>query len=230
MAQRQKKPTTRSSRATPEKSGTGSSRGDSRPRGAAARRRSYSIGAPPGWVWLVAGVVSGALAFTALQYIQDGEDGLAILQPGSEEIPAESSARQDEENKKQSAQDSSERSYEFYDILMQDKVAIPKDEPSPSERRRSSPEDDVKRAPTLEQGYSYLLQAGSFRNKDDAEHLRASLALIGLPARIYTVELEDGQSWHRVRVGPIEEHEKIKQVRKRMEGNNIDPLLLRTEG
>lgn len=129
-------------------------------------------------------------------------------------------------------QQEGERAYEFYDILMQDEVIIPEDDPPPSKRRSKAekPEEKVTRAPTIEEGHSYMLQAGSFRNQDDAEHMRASLALVGLRASIYTVELEDGQSWYRVRVGPFEGKEKIQMARKRMQENNIEPLLLRTDG
>ncbi|BAU56622.2 cell division protein [Halorhodospira halochloris] len=222
MAQQRKKPTTRSTKSNAKGSGASGGPG-------ASRRNDKP--APPGWMWLLGGTVIGGLAFSALQFIQDGEDDPEILQPSTEQVAARSRSEREEERDEEAGPEQEERSYEFYDILMQDEVAIPEDDPPPAERRRTAhEEEDVKRAPTLEEGYSYLLQAGSFRNKDDAEHMRASLALVGLPAQIHTVELDDGQNWHRVRVGPIDKHDEIEKARKRMEDNNIEPLLLRTEG
>lgn len=49
----------------------------------------------------------------------------------------------------------------------------------------------------------YLVQAGSFQNADDAEKLKARLALGGFEASIVSVNLPEKGLWHRVRLGPF---------------------------
>jgi cell division protein FtsN len=49
--------------------------------------------------------------------------------------------------------------------------------------------------------HKYLVQAGSFKNRDDADALKAKLTLNGLDAKIQIAQL-GGELWHRVVVGP----------------------------
>lgn len=51
--------------------------------------------------------------------------------------------------------------------------------------------------------YLWILQAGSFREANDADELRARLLLLGLDASTTAVELNK-ETWHRVIVGPFE--------------------------
>jgi cell division protein FtsN len=48
----------------------------------------------------------------------------------------------------------------------------------------------------------YLVQAGSFQNVEDAEKLKARLALGGFEASIVSVNIPEKGLWHRVRLGP----------------------------
>lgn len=49
----------------------------------------------------------------------------------------------------------------------------------------------------------YLVQVGSFQNEEDAEKLKARLALSGFEASIVSVNLPEKGLWYRVRLGPI---------------------------
>ncbi len=49
----------------------------------------------------------------------------------------------------------------------------------------------------------WVLQAGSFKDPQDADERRAELLLMGLPATTSIVEVE-GVTWHRVIVGPFD--------------------------
>lgn len=76
----------------------------------------------------------------------------------------------------------------------------------------------------------YLLQAGSFRQQQDADTLRANLALLGIDARIEQVELPGGETWHRVRIGPFTSLAGVNEVRARMASQQIDSIILRSGG
>ena len=71
----------------------------------------------------------------------------------------------------------------------------------------------------------YILQAGSFQRLEEADSLKASLALLGVEANIQTVTV-DRNTWHRVRVGPYDNLAKLKRVRGRLTRNQIDTVTL----
>ena len=49
----------------------------------------------------------------------------------------------------------------------------------------------------------YYVQAGSFPSEDDAEKLKAKLALLGMEASLQTAVIPDRGTYHRVRLGPF---------------------------
>ncbi len=217
MAQRRSKGS-----GTTERSGSKARAAKGRSGAQASRRERRRV---PGWVWLLAGAALGAGALYFVQYQQQREGA---------EPPASAPEPEQEEQEPEEAASAAkeERSYDFYELLMENKVSVPEEEPEAADKRRTEDEeqDEITRAATFEPGESYLLQAGSFQRHQDAESMRASLALIGLPAQVHTVELDDGKEWHRVRVGPFEESERLEEARSRMEDNGIQPLMLRQKG
>lgn len=74
----------------------------------------------------------------------------------------------------------------------------------------------------------YLLQAGSFRNAEDADSLRAQLILLNLNAEVSKFN-HNGEVWHRVIVGPFEDHSKMSSARTSLLENGIESLLLTKE-
>jgi cell division protein FtsN len=48
----------------------------------------------------------------------------------------------------------------------------------------------------------YVVQAGSFQNVDEAEKLKAKLALTGMEASVQSASIPGKGVWHRVRLGP----------------------------
>lgn len=73
---------------------------------------------------------------------------------------------------------------------------------------------------------SYLLQAGAFRNQDDADGVKAKLALIGFEARVVPGEVA-GQTLHRVRVGPFATIDQMNKARERLAEAGIEAAAVR---
>lgn len=63
-------------------------------------------------------------------------------------------------------------------------------------------DQDTKHAQAPKVIEQYYLQAGAFPNAEDADNLKARLALMGLEAAIQTVDIPNKGIWHRVRLGP----------------------------
>lgn len=51
--------------------------------------------------------------------------------------------------------------------------------------------------------YYYVIQAGAFKNRADADALRAALTLNGFDTQLEIAQVADGKIWHRVIVGPF---------------------------
>lgn len=81
-------------------------------------------------------------------------------------------------------------------------------------------------AVALDDGSRYLLQAGAFKSPDDADAMRARLALMGYDAKIFPRE-QDGTTLYRVRLGPYGNIEDVNRMRKAMAQNGIDAQLIK---
>jgi cell division protein FtsN len=68
---------------------------------------------------------------------------------------------------------------------------------------------------------TYMLQAGAFNNPDDADKLKARLAMLGLEANVQSVTLAD-QVWHRVRLGPYRSSTEMNKALATLKQNDID--------
>lgn len=73
----------------------------------------------------------------------------------------------------------------------------------------------------------YVLQAGAFRMADDADSMKAKLALIGLEARVLPAEV-NGQRIYRVRIGPYAQLDDLNRARARLEENGIESTVVRS--
>lgn len=73
---------------------------------------------------------------------------------------------------------------------------------------------------------TFLLQAGSFRTLDDAEGMRARLALLGYEARVISADV-NGQTLYRVRLGPFARVDDVNQAKSRLADNGIESAVMR---
>jgi cell division septation protein DedD len=78
------------------------------------------------------------------------------------------------------------------------------------------------------QGETFLLQAGSFRQAEDAERRRAELLLLGLEPRVEEASGEHGR-FFRVYLGPFQTHAQMSRARGLTTAQNIDTLLMKRD-
>jgi cell division protein FtsN len=94
-------------------------------------------------------------------------------------------------------------------------------------------EQEIKQSQTAKQeadqasGENYFLQVGAFQTEQEADNLKAKLALLGLEAVIQTANIPDKGVWHRVRVGPFTLLDDINRARTELARNSIDSTLLK---
>ncbi|WP_430460427.1 SPOR domain-containing protein [Thalassolituus sp. LLYu03] len=164
----------------------------------------------PKWVWITTPTL--AVAFIGfilfLSTIPSGDeldavkgDARKVLQQGVEKAKEETARQVDKQ------------SYEFYKLLEKQTVEVPE-----VDAYHSTPKDN--------ETYQYRLQAGSFRNAEDAERMRASLLLEGLTA--YRQESTvNGTTWHRVFVGPFTDRSKMNKAQDILAERSISPLVVK---
>lgn len=73
----------------------------------------------------------------------------------------------------------------------------------------------------------YFLQAGAFHNADDADNLKAQLAMLGVEAVIQTGEVAGKGVFHRVRVGPFNAMDEVNRTRSLLTQNDIPATLVK---
>lgn len=73
---------------------------------------------------------------------------------------------------------------------------------------------------------SYVLQAGSFRQREDAERRRAELLLLGLTPNVEEADSDNGR-WYRVYLGPFTSHPEMTRARSLTAAQDIDTLMLK---
>jgi cell division protein FtsN len=109
--------------------------------------------------------------------------------------------------------------YSFYEMLPKFEVVVPEKE------RDVKRESDVSTARVDRPGV-YVLQAGSYRGLEDAERVRAKLSRLGIDSQVQRVAV-DADVWHRVRIGPVSDLEKLNRMRRQLRASDIDALLIR---
>jgi len=74
----------------------------------------------------------------------------------------------------------------------------------------------------------YLLQAGAFRNGEQADDLKARIAMLGLVGRVEIVQTPAG-AMHRVRLGPYATASELEQAKQKLSGGGLPAVAIRVK-
>jgi cell division protein FtsN len=165
----------------------------------------------PGWVWMLGGLVAG-LFIAFLVYVQkQGHD--APVRAASRSKPAVTDTRTVKKKTPPPAPKKRDDgiNFDFYNILPELEVVIPDLELGKDEKEKAT----------------YYLQAGSFKNKKEADSLKAELTLLNFSPSVQTVTVDNSQTWHRVRLGPFTDRRTLDKARRRLQDNGIDVIVLK---
>ena len=76
--------------------------------------------------------------------------------------------------------------------------------------------------------YSYFIQVGAFRTNNDADAMRAKLALQGFDAKVSERE-QAGRTVYRVRLGPFDNKANAETMRSRLDKQGIENTMVRVQ-
>jgi cell division protein FtsN len=170
-----------------------------------------------GWIGLWSGLAAG-LAVAAVVYIKDHRPDAPsahVLKQDKHKMHGSEAADPDAADP--AAADDSSSSYSFYDQLPKFEVVVPE--------KDKDVHPDARPVPETRRG-TYVLQAGSYKNFADADRVRAQLALQGVESKVQKVSV-DSDTWHRIRIGPISDLDKLNRLRERLRKADVDFLLIR---
>lgn len=160
----------------------------------------------PAWVWLFTGVITGL--FLAFLYY------LAGIKPTDKQMQAI------EVSNPLPGKGKSSPKFDFYTLLPDREVVAP-----PSTQTPKTGSTTPVPAPGKDE--QFMIQTGSFRSAQEADHRRAELILLGLDAKIQKVELGPGEAWHRVQVGPFASASELDKAKTALANNHIEHIVLR---
>jgi cell division protein FtsN len=176
----------------------------------------------PGWAWMLGGLLIG-LFVAFLVYLKDRPVTGPVASPARSTVPAALPPQEARDVRKERAEPvppPPKPRFDFYTILPEMEVVVP-EPPRAAEAPRQAAAPPAAPPPG-----TYLLQAGAFRRYEEADRLKASLALIGVEANIHTVTI-NLETWHRVRIGPYTSLEQLDRVRTRLREHAIETVLLK---
>jgi len=181
----------------------------------------------PGWAWLIGGLTIGL--FVAMLVYLDKVTPAADRHSLTDAIKkhwqdAREVRKQDQLKpppKPAKNKTAHKPKFDFYTILPELEVAIPEQDLVPGHKtaNTSSPADTT----------NYILQAGSFKSGDEADRLKARLALQGIVASIQKVRIGNGETWHRVRVGPVKGLNNLNQTRHRLQQIGVATIVVKNK-
>lgn len=150
----------------------------------------------PGWIWLMTGLIIGLSAtfFPKLNQYFNQVNEAETVVTSTE---------------------LETRDFTFYTLLPEVDVVV---DVAP----RPSTDSAVKQP--VDKSILFVLQMGSFKDKQEASRLQAQLILFGINAIIQDVRI-DGSQWFRVTVGPSHDKAHLTQVQKKLAKKRITSRL-----
>lgn len=191
----------------------------------------------PGWLTFTAGLAVGLFAAFLLYLKQQSGQEQRVSVPPAATAPAATAPTDTQDS-------NTPPRFDFYTILPEQEVILPDPEVKETKPDKSKPETGKPRPPAStappvtttsppppppgKKG-NYMVQVGAFKKAEEADRLRAALALLGIESAVQVVRIGDSDSFHRVRVGPFDDLERANRTRNKLKQNNYTSILLQVK-
>ncbi len=187
-------------------------KGRKAPRRGASRAQAPARRGIPPWLWMVSGLVVGLFAAFLFQ-LEPGRDTVKRdnlpPRPAAQQAPAKPAEQKPR--------------YDFYTLLPESEVIVPQ-AAAPAEAVTPPPATEPEARP--QPATRFFLQAGSFRQRNEADRVRAQIIMLGLDVQLESARLSGGETWYRVQVGPFPDRKSLSEAQQTLAGNGFDNLLL----
>lgn len=174
----------------------------------------------PGWLWLLTGLALGSFLW-ALFWLHGQSDDRRTEwssaepdRPPQREVAVPAPAREAAVP---------EPRFDFYHVLPNDVVDVPRPPPARVEPRPPRPETPAAPA-AVSSGYA--LQVGSFRSAADADRRKAELTLLGFDVRVRGARIAADDMRYRVFSGPYQNQAEVREARDRLARLGFESLVV----
>ena len=195
-------------------------RRDSGNKSTAPRRGRDSL-----WAGILAGMVIGvAMAAGVAWYLMKSprpflnKEQPVLAKPDTVQSPTAA--------EKPAATSDGKQRFEFYKMLT-DKQGATTMPARPADKPQQARPASVDSKPISYE--PQILQAGSFSNAEDAENLKAKLALLGVVANVQSATIPEKGVWYRVRLGPYNTADEMNHARNFLKQNGVDSTPMRAQ-
>ncbi|MDJ0916183.1 MAG: SPOR domain-containing protein [Woeseiaceae bacterium] len=177
------------------------------------RRKTRKDDPYPGWVWMVFGLAIG-LSVAAAVYFSDSPEPRVAMTAAEPVQSPQSPPAFDDNGETADIPPATEPRFDFYELLKKMEVEV--DAAAPSV------EKDTTAQAVVQEG-TYILQAGSFSSKENAESRRAELGFQGIESRIIAANV-NGERKYKVLIGPVSDLDRLNLLRSQLRAAGIDVL------
>jgi cell division protein FtsN len=171
-----------------------------------------------GWTGFAAGLGLGlAVALGVHLYDRQAAKATAEPAPAAQSVPKSAAATEEPATGGGPAEngavspDPPAQDFDFYKVLPEQQVDVPAGPPPKDKPTTNSP---------LPKG-DVVLQAGSFKQYEQAEKLQAKLALAGIESKVSKFPADD-ETWYRVRIGPIATVEQLQSIETKLREAEVE--------
>lgn len=203
-----------------------------------AKRSGTSSAGMPGWLWAFIGLALG-LIIAGYFFLGDVWKNRNNDQP-TPNPAAVAPATRSEDPLAQEPIEKPKPKYDFYTLLPEKEVLIPDAElqaQAEAEAKRNAAPKPLVNAPDLVTATPettapaearYLIQAGAFKNPDEADNLKATIALTGEVARIESADI-NGTTVYRVRLGPYSTASSLSAAKQALSSHGIEAQAIKVK-
>lgn len=178
-----------------------------------SRKQAKNKSSNNSWTWMFTGLLIGLLV-AGIGYLKLADDAkleqpapVAMVKPDVEQKPGKPQ-------------------FDFYTLLPEMEVAVPEPQPSKPRLATKQPTPPGPNADPIEQA-RYRLQLASFRKFEEADSLKAKLALEGHFVEIQSVKLATGQTWYRVRTPVVGNRDEAINLQRELQKQAINSMILK---
>ncbi|MGH8050816.1 MAG: SPOR domain-containing protein [Methylococcales bacterium] len=200
-------------------------------------KRGNGNGGMPAWLWALIGLALG-LVIAAYFFLGDYWKNRNTNEP-TPNPAAEAPVSHSEDAVAQEPTEKPKPKYDFYTLLPEKEVVIPDAElqaqAEAEAKKNAAPVNPAtpdlvtatpEALPATES--RFLIQAGAFKNQDEAENLKATIALTGEVARIESAEI-NGTTVYRVRLGPYNTASSLSSAKQALSSHGIEAQAIKVK-
>jgi cell division protein FtsN len=166
---------------------------------------------------LIGFLLGVAASLSVVMFIKGGESPFTHQSPIEKSVADQIKDKADVKADLANANTEEKTRFDFYNIL-------------PGSESKVSPEEESRLKESVQQPViqqSYFLQVGAFQTGEEADNMKAKLALQGFEALVQTATIPEKGVWHRVRVGPLKDLEQINKTKKELLANGFKADLIK---